>query len=77
MTPAELFLEAAQRADDDIDDLGPYFYLALYTDDEALHRAVAPFVLTAFPDPDEIMLAGREERVLAFLFLAAQAEDIL
>ena len=77
MTPVELFLEAAQRIEDDNAIVLPYFYLAAHTDDETLHKTAAPFLVTAFPDPDELALASREERVLAMLFLAAQAEDIL
>lgn len=77
MIPAELFLEAAQNIDESDGDLAPYFYLAIHTESEEEFRACAPFVLTAFPDPNEVAPATREERVLAMLFLAAMTEDIL
>lgn len=79
MTPAEIFLEAAQKIDaaDDDPTRMPYFYLAIEASSDEAFRACAPFVLTAFPDADEMAVASREERVLAMLFLVAMAEDIL
>lgn len=77
MTPTEIFLEAAQNIDESDDELSPYFYLAVHTESEEEFRACAPFLMTAFPDADEMAAASREERVLAMLFLAAMTEDIL